>query len=65
MEDIEEQLVIGGEGLKEEDKWLLEVTLDKLDGETTGGKEAYWVLAITAYRESFHLKKNTPSDSRH
>lgn len=38
MEDIEEQLVIGEEGLKEEDKWLLEVTLDKLDGETTGGE---------------------------
>eukprot|EP00956_Cyclotella_meneghiniana_P010073 scaffold13929_cov79-Cyclotella_meneghiniana.AAC.3 len=63
-EDIEEQLAMGEEGLKEEDKWLLEVTLDDLDGDTTGEREAYWVMAITAARECFRLRRNTSNRGR-
>ena len=58
MEDIDEQLAMGEDGLKEEDKWLLEVQLDDLDGETSGEKEAYWVMAITTAREHFRLRQN-------
>ena len=63
LEDIEEQLAMGEEGLKEEDKWLLEVSLDDLDGDTTGEKEAYWVMAITVTRESFRLRQNITRNS--
>eukprot|EP00956_Cyclotella_meneghiniana_P027278 scaffold60862_cov41-Cyclotella_meneghiniana.AAC.8 len=64
MEDIDEQLAMGKDGLKEEDKWLLEVQLDDLDGETAGEKEAYWVMAITAARERFRLNTSQGSNNR-
>ena len=64
MEDIDEQLAMGEDGLKEEDKWLLEVQLDDLDGETAGEKEAYWVMAITAARERFRLNTSHGGNRR-
>ena len=47
--DIEEQQSIGGEGLLEEHKYLLEVNLDNL-GESDGVGHEYWLLAIRAAR---------------
>ena len=62
MEAID-QLAMGEDGLCEEDKWLLEVQLDDLDGETSGEKEAYWVMAITAARKHFRLRPNNRRES--
>jgi hypothetical protein len=56
MDDIEEQLLLGADSLREEDKWLLEINLDDLDGDTTGEREVYWLLAIRAARERFRLR---------
>ena len=38
IEAIDEQLVMGEDGLQEEDKWLLEVQLGDLDGKNNGKK---------------------------
>jgi hypothetical protein len=47
---IEDELELGGEGLAEEDLYLLEINLDDL--ETTSGElQAYWLLSIRAARE--------------
>jgi hypothetical protein len=56
MDDIEEQLLLGADSLREENKWLLEINLDDLDGDTTGEREVYWLLAIRAARERFRLR---------
>jgi hypothetical protein len=63
MEAIDKQLAMGEDGLREEDKWLLEVQLDDLDDKTSGEKEAYWVMAITAAREHFRFRQNNRRDS--
>ena len=47
LKDIKEQLAMGEIGLKEEDKWLLEVGLSDLDCNLAGEEEAYWVMTIT------------------
>jgi hypothetical protein len=54
MEEIEHQLELGGEGLREEDKWMMEVNLGDLS-EGTGERECYWLLAIQAAREHRRL----------
>ena len=46
---IEEQLQRGGEGLLDEDAYLMEVNLDDL-AETSGERHEYWLLAIRAAR---------------
>ena len=46
---IEDELAIGGEGLAEEDLYLLEINLDNLDT-TSGEDQAYWLMAIKAAR---------------
>ena len=54
QEAIEHQLELGGKGLREEDKWMMEVNLGDLsDG--TGERECYWLLAIRATREHRRL----------
>ena len=45
LQDIETQIELGGEGLAEQDKWMLEVNLEGMDT-LTGEKESYWLLAI-------------------
>ena len=44
---IEAQQELGPEGLADEDKFLLEVQLEDLE-ETSGDRQAYWLLAIEA-----------------
>jgi hypothetical protein len=61
LKDIEVQIVMGEVGLKEEDRWLLEVELSDLACDTAGEKEAYWVMAITTAKEHFHLNQNIQS----
>jgi hypothetical protein len=45
--EMEEQLVLGEEGLDEEDAFLLEINLDELDSSTREDQE-YWLLALRA-----------------
>ena len=58
IDAIEEQLAEGHEGLREEDKWLMEVDLDDLTCPISGDKEVYWLLAVRAARERFWLQSN-------
>ncbi len=46
---IEAQQDLVPEGLADEDKFLLEVRLEDLE-ETSGDRQAYWLLAIEAAR---------------
>ena len=54
QEEIEHQLELGGDGLREEDKWMMEVNLGDLS-EGTGERECYWLLAVQAAREHRRL----------
>ena len=53
--EMEEQLVLGEEGLDEEDAFLLEINLDDLDSSTREEQE-YWLLALRAAREARQLR---------
>ena len=63
LEEIEKQLELGGDGLAEEDSWMLEVNLGDLDEEATGEYETYWLLAIEAARERYLLQTNRESSN--
>ena len=56
MDAIEEQLQEGESGLRDEDKWLMEVDLDDLTSGTNGEREVYWLLAVRAARERYRLQ---------
>jgi len=58
--EIETQLELGGDGLLEEDKYLLEVNLGNLE-ESTGDTQAYWLLAIRTAREAASIRSTAPS----
>ena len=47
--ELEDQIELGGEGLAEEDHYLLEINLDLLDT-STGEEQAYWLIALRAAR---------------
>ncbi len=52
--EIEHQMELGALGLLQEDKYLMEINLG--DMETTSGKrQEYWLLAITAAQEASSL----------
>ena len=53
---IEDQLSLGGEGLAEEDKYLLEINLEDLET-TSGETQTYWLLALMAAREAVSLRR--------
>lgn len=55
MEEIQRQIELGGEGLAEEDKWMLEVNLGDLDEGCTGEYETYWLMAIKTAREHYRI----------
>jgi hypothetical protein len=56
LHEIEKQMELGGEGLAEHDKWMLEVNLGEMDT-STGEKESYWLLAIRTARERHRLNQ--------
>ena len=65
MKEIEHQLTLGGEGLTEEDKFLLECNFDDLIS-TNGEQQEYWILAIQTAREAcrlraHHGRRSTPA----
>ena len=61
QKEIEEQLERGGDGLLEEDQWMLEVNLGDLEN-TNGEKETYWLLAIKAARTAATLSRESTSN---
>ena len=55
LKEVEHQLTMGGEGLLEEDRFLLECNFDDLTS-TNGEQQEYWILAIQAAREACRLR---------
>ena len=53
--EIERQVELGGDGLDEQDKYLLEINLEDLE-RSSGEDHYYWLLAIQAAREDRVLK---------
>ena len=54
--ELLDQIEIGGEGLAEEDKYLLEINLDELDT-SSGEEQTYWLLALRAARVAFQIRE--------
>ena len=53
--EIQRQFDLGGAGMADEDKYLLDINLADLDN-TTGETHEYWLLSIRAARESLRLR---------
>ena len=53
---IEDELDLGGEGLAEEDMYLLDINLDNLES-SSGEEHTYWLLAFRAAREWRRLQQ--------
>ena len=54
--EIEDQIELGGSGLDEQDRYLLEIKLEDLET-STGGDQYYWLIAIRAARADRILKR--------
>jgi hypothetical protein len=54
LKEIDHQLSLGSNGLKEEDRFLLECNFDTLTT-ATGEQQEYWLLTIQAAREASHI----------
>ena len=54
--EIEKQIEQGGEGLAEEERWMVEVNLDNM-GNSSGERESYWLPAIRAARERYRMRQ--------
>ena len=59
---IEDQIELGGEGLDDDDLFLLEINLEDLES-SSGETQEYWLLAIEAARESRRLRLQTQTAS--
>ena len=58
LEEIEKQLEQGGEGLAENEKWMLEIDPAQLE-HTSGERETYWLITIQTARSHFQLSHQT------
>ena len=56
--ELEYQMSVGEAGLAEEDQYLLDVDLDKLD-DSTGEDQAIWLLALKAARKMQQIREVT------
>jgi hypothetical protein len=56
LREIEAQIEKGGDGLAEQDAWMLDINLGRLD-DSTGEREAYWLLAIQTARERYNIRE--------
>lgn len=59
---IKDELALGGEGLAEEDLYLLEINLDELDT-SSGESQIYWLMAIRAARAWRTLQQNSNNNT--
>jgi hypothetical protein len=55
LKEIEHQLLLGADGLDEQDWFLLECNFDEL-ATTSGEHQEYWLLAIQAAREASWIR---------
>ena len=53
---IEDQIELGGSGLDEQDRYLLEINLEDLET-STGEDQYYWLIAIRAARADRILRR--------
>jgi hypothetical protein len=51
LKEIKHQLLLGADGLNEQERFLLECNFDKL-ATTSGEHQEYWLLTILAAREA-------------
>ena len=58
IHEIEKQIELGGEGLAEQDKWMIEIDPQLLET-SSGVRESYWLLAIQTARARFNLAHQT------
>lgn len=61
--EIERQIELGGDGLDEQDKYILEINLEDLD-RSSGEDHYYWLLEIQAAREDRVLKDREEQSRR-
>ena len=54
--EIEDQIELGGSGLNEQDRYLLEINLEDLET-SMGEDQYYWVIAIRAARADRILRR--------
>ena len=59
---IEDQIELGGEGLDDDDLFLLEINLEDLES-SSGETQEHWLLAIEAARESRRLRLQSQTAS--
>ena len=62
IKEIELQIEKGGEGLAEQDKWMLEIDIEKLET-SSGERESYWLLAIQTARAHFNLAQRESTNT--
>ena len=56
QKEIEDQIELGGLGLDEQDRYLLEINLEDLET-STREDQYYWLIAIQASREDRILRR--------
>ena len=56
IQEIEKQIELGGDGLAEQDKWMIEIDPLSLVA-SLGVLESYWLLAIQTARSRFNLSQ--------
>ena len=54
--EIEYQIALGGEGLAEEDQYLLEINLDEVQL-STGEDQVYWLMALQTARKAWQIRE--------
>ena len=54
--EIEDKIELGGAGLDEKDRYLLEINLEDLET-STGEDQYYWIIAIRAARSDRTLRR--------
>ena len=66
--EIEKQQELGTDSLEEGDKYLMDINLEDLEN-TSGERQQYWLLEISAARElsrlRTHNRNRTPTGRKH
>ena len=60
--EVEHHVMLGGTGLDEQDRYLLEINVGDLDT-SSGEDQYYWLLAIRAARVDRRLKEMQAADN--
>ena len=60
--ELEYQIALGGDGLAEEDQYLLEINLDDLNL-SSGEDQVYWLLAFKTARRAWEIQQARADES--